>query len=456
MRKIIFSIAVLFASQANAQFTLTVNNGFGGGTYNSGDSAFVLANPTPDNFIFEGWQTNTELSDTFCVATVVRNINANCVLTPIYSTAPNWTETRDTLNGSNVYYYFPAIPANLKGLILFFHGSNGNGGSWFSKVENRTFLNYAVAKGYAVLSTESTDRITGGTQPWQWSNNATIATNPDGQNLDNILDTMNARGFINAATKIYGVGFSQGSGFTSLIAALKNYTANSLGATPGINQAIAVTLSPTYWMSSRQDENADPLRLTKCMTNYNTLVARGIDAELHIHEPFPVTPNRFWRLPTVDSSMSYDIYNRLLTGNYLDTQHFVNFNPDANTAWPSILQPTYATQVGDIEDQVIICYTEHKFHSDQMYYIIKFFDRYANNVTTGLTNHSIENINSIYPNPANTNINVICDKGFQIYNSTGSLIFETKQPTTNIFIGDLPQGLYILKTNNKVGRFIKQ
>jgi PKD repeat protein len=62
----------------------------------------------------------------------------------------------------------------------------------------------------------------------------------------------------------------------------------------------------------------------------------------------------------------------------------------------------------------------------------------------------------VYPNPANTTIHLNCNKGFQIYNCTGSLIMKSTQPTNTIFIGELPQGFYFLKTNDKVGRFIKE
>jgi para-nitrobenzyl esterase len=61
----------------------------------------------------------------------------------------------------------------------------------------------------------------------------------------------------------------------------------------------------------------------------------------------------------------------------------------------------------------------------------------------------------IYPNPTNTLIHVDCQNGFQIFSSTGQLFKESIDPTNQINISDLPTGLYILKTNNMVGRFIK-
>ena len=61
----------------------------------------------------------------------------------------------------------------------------------------------------------------------------------------------------------------------------------------------------------------------------------------------------------------------------------------------------------------------------------------------------------VYPNPANTFINVDCKKGYQIYSSTGQLVKQSRHATTQITISDLPTGLYILKTEEQVGRFVK-
>jgi len=65
------------------------------------------------------------------------------------------------------------------------------------------------------------------------------------------------------------------------------------------------------------------------------------------------------------------------------------------------------------------------------------------------------NIVTIYPNPSNTIINVECKNGFQIFSSTGQLVKQNNKITTQIDIAGLPQGLYFLKTDNQVGRFVK-
>jgi CubicO group peptidase (beta-lactamase class C family) len=82
--------------------------------------------------------------------------------------------------------------------------------------------------------------------------------------------------------------------------------------------------------------------------------------------------------------------------------------------------------------------------SDNFNYIVSSVNEYPNQGTI-----------SIFPNPSNTVINIDCKNGFQIYSSTGQLVKQSLQATTQINISDLPIGLYILKTNNQVGRFIK-
>ena len=72
-----------------------------------------------------------------------------------------------------------------------------------------------------------------------------------------------------------------------------------------------------------------------------------------------------------------------------------------------------------------------------------------NTVTSG------NRILTVYPNPANTFINVDCKKGYQIYSSIGQLVKQSSQATTQITISDLPTGVYFMKTDNQVGRFIK-
>ncbi|MBC8083699.1 MAG: hypothetical protein H7Z21_10850, partial [Hymenobacter sp.] len=357
----LFGLLLTAAFSYGQQYPLTVRGGFGGGPYAAADSVFVLANPTPTGFVFDYWQTTVVLRDTFAVPTRLAMPARPVSLTPVYRAAPTWTAGSETRsNGSNVYFYFPRPASQLKGLISFHHGANGNGASWFTKLENRAFLDYAVAQGYAVFSTESVDRLANPAAPKQWSNAGTVATNPDVQNIQAIVASFQSRGFITSSTRLFGVGFSQGSGFTSIVAGLLGFRANCLGATPGVVAAIQQTTSPTYWMASRNDTLEDPQRLQKCLSNYALLRNRGIPAQLKVHEPFPVTPNRFRRIANVDSMTSADIFARLRANGFLDARHFLNFNPRATSAWQAVMPAAYAALLDDIDDQLYVCFTEHK------------------------------------------------------------------------------------------------
>jgi len=68
---------------------------------------------------------------------------------------------------------------------------------------------------------------------------------------------------------------------------------------------------------------------------------------------------------------------------------------------------------------------------------------------------SLETETLLFPNPANTAINFDCKKGYQLFSMTGTLIKQSSKNTQIIDISELPKGMYILKSENKVARFIK-
>jgi hypothetical protein len=85
----------------------------------------------------------------------------------------------------------------------------------------------------------------------------------------------------------------------------------------------------------------------------------------------------------------------------------------------------------------------------------EIFSNDFNHIVLSMNEYTNQGAVSIFPNPANTIINIDCKKGFQIYSSTGQLVKQSSQPTTQVNISDLPTGLYIIKTDNQVGRFLK-
>ena len=75
------------------QYALTVRSGFGGGSYAAADSAFVLTNPTPADFVFDRWQTTAALRNTLAISARPVTLNlvdrAALARTPILEVLPN-------------------------------------------------------------------------------------------------------------------------------------------------------------------------------------------------------------------------------------------------------------------------------------------------------------------------------------------------------------------------------
>ncbi len=352
--------------------TVQVTSGYGSGTATVGDSVYVWSNVAPAGQVFDKWTGDVQgMKYPNEWKSKVKVPSTGLKLTATYKTSTNFTWVSETINGSQVYYY---VPANYKGVVLPFHGATGNAKGWVgASAENENFMRYAVANGYAAVITESVDRTNK-----RWSNATTVATNPDIVNIDAILANLKQRNILTNQANLFGVGMSQGSGFCSVITYLKNFKAGALYCVPGIGQVFDISTVPVIWAISRNDVTEEPTRLADSYTNYGKLAARKIRAEFYVNEPSPIYPERFTTIPGVDVASSNQIYTDLKKGGQLDANDFFKTNPRQTDAWKTVMSATIAnnkTLMGEIEDQIFVCYTEHKFHKDANARTIAFFDK---------------------------------------------------------------------------------
>ncbi len=355
------------ATTANVQVTM------GYGTVAAakvGDSVFVWSNPPAAGMVFDKWTGDVATLKYVNEWKTKMAVPAKDVkLTATYKTSTNFAWVSEIINGSQVYYY---VPAGYKGVVLPFHGLGGNAKGWVGvSVENENFMRYAVANGYAAVVTESVDRTNK-----RWSNDAT-AKNPDIVNIDAILANLKQRNILVNQTNLLGVGMSQGSGFCSLITYLKNYKAGALYCVPGISQVFDVSTVPVIWNISRNDVSEEPTRLADSYNNYKKLSARKIRSSFYINEPSPFYPERCTIIAGVDAASSKQIYNDLKKANWLDDKDFVKNNPRQSDSWKTGMSASITankTLLNDIEDQIFVCYTEHKFHKDSNARTIAFFN----------------------------------------------------------------------------------
>ena len=355
----------------NQTFTLTVNNGDGSGTFTSGDTAYIFSNPTTATQVFDKWTGDVAaLANPNEWRTTLTMPSTNINVTATYKTISPINFTNVVINGSQVYYY---VPATYRGIIIPFHGAGGNATGWVGPLgnDNFEFCRYAIANGYAVVVTESKDRVN---KLWDSSGVNSI----DITNIDAIISSLQSSGVIASGKPFYGVGMSQGSGFLSLISFVKNYKAASLYCLGGIDQVFNTSTIPTIWNMAQKDITEDPNRLTTANANFQKLQGRTIPSAYYVNQPNPLLANRLTVVPGIDSSGSIAIINAFKNVGYIDAKNFVTIDPRVSQAWYSSVQAPYNTAafVPKIEEVLYIAFTQHKFYKDSNYRTIAFFNRF--------------------------------------------------------------------------------
>jgi hypothetical protein len=62
---------------------------------------------------------------------------------------------------------------------------------------------------------------------------------------------------------------------------------------------------------------------------------------------------------------------------------------------------------------------------------------------------------SVAPNPTSDYLNIELDKGYQVFNALGGLVLQSSEKTTRIYVGALATGIYVLRTEKGVAKFVK-
>lgn len=352
-------------------FTLTVNNGDGTGAYNVKDTAYVFSNPVSSTQVFDKWVGDiSNLASPNEWRTTLKMPASNISITATYKTVSPITFTNVVINGSQVYYY---VPANYRGIVIPFHGAGGSAVGWTTTrgIDNLEFLRYAAANGYAVVITESKDRVN---KKWDSSGTSSV----DIANIDIIMSSLQKSGIIATGKPFYGVGMSQGSGFLSLISYVKNYKAAALYCLGGIDQIYDNTTVPTIWNMAKMDITEDPKRLITANANYQKLQTRKIQSQYYVNEPTPIFPNRLTIVSGIDAKGSASIVTALKNAKYINAKGFLTIDPRLSSDWYSSVPAPYnsGTYIPMIDDQMYISFSQHKFYKDSNYRTIQFFNQF--------------------------------------------------------------------------------
>jgi len=394
--------------------------------------------------------------------------NQHISVTAVIDNMPTYSITYELMQGLNnpfnVYYYFPPNPI---GIVYLFHGTGGSAKNFIYGVENRSFTNAAIARGYAVVSMDA-EEVTlnqdidgdGGrrfmTYPIDTINNV------DYRNIKKITVEFINRGWITASTPRFSIGMSAGAVFSAATSAIWNFTGVGYCA-KAQNTGFEVRLSPFAFRLSRYDDNASynyPIGLQQAMANAAELESRGICNDLYENDRQPIYPERFARAPGISLANSIAIYNELVANNQIDANGYalnsevIQNNILANqAAYPTIVN-LYNQGITNWYTQLGASNAEHSFYSD---YNAATLDFYADPCGTTLgfeTPQLSDNKIKLYPNPFNSEINISGATGSAISTLTnmfGQIIWSGNNIEQQDF-SYLTSGIYFLTVdygNNK-------
>ena len=364
--KILFVILSLSIFCYSQQTTLNVNNGSGDATIRGRQIVHIWADPNPSGMVFDHWTGDTALvQNPLEYHTKVNNLSRTINLTATYKSAPVWNPVFETINGSQMGYYFPAAPV---GVIFHFHGAGGSATGLFSNSEQRIFANEAVAENYAVVTLSSVDRVNR-----QWNPNPQIENNPDMQNVQAAINLFISRGLMTASTPVFANGISNGGAFAPRVSRALNFRATSIFIAAGSVNIMSQTTVPTIWNLMQNDTTIGADGIAQAVSNFQNLRSRNISAQYNQLAPSPVYPEKFRRIANLTAADSQTIYNSLKQNGFLDSRDFLIQNPNISN-WENFIPQTYNSYLNDIADQLKICYTEHNFFSDHDRRVLDFFN----------------------------------------------------------------------------------
>lgn len=352
--------------------TLTVNDGIQAATQLSGATREVFANVDPAGQVFDRWSGDTAvLLNASERQTGVQALTASATVTALYKTLANFTFTQATLAGSagplDYYYYFPQ-PLPTRGVVFRFHGSGGSARAGTTRVEEVKFNRDLAADGYAVVTLDSDDRVNK-----QWNNSTINTGNIDVVHVQQVIAALTALGLVNASTRYFAQGHSNGGGFAPLVGSLLGWRAAHISCASGNGLAITQQSTlPAIWTIAQNDTTIGASGNANAQTNYQSLSSRGIAAQLITFVPSAVYSSRFMQIPGLSATDSQVIYNSIRAANLLDLQDFQLSAPNQTTLTAAI-PASYAPYASEIANLLRMAYAEHEFSAAASARVRAFF-----------------------------------------------------------------------------------
>ena len=366
---------------------LTVNGGYGSGTYPGGTRVDIFAATPAAGQVFDRWTGDTSVFGNGAVTPLLAHTqitlpNSAVTLTATYKTAPTWTpvsvtafnpqpftaqgSTTPTTVSSTLSYY---IPTGAIGLVFLLHDSGGSASDWFNQPESALLLRELVAAGYGVAALNSVNRNT-----QIWNGQATLAANPDALNHVAALNKFATDGLLPATRPIFLLGLAAGADTAVRYADL---LANATPARPirgtvlycaaGIETQAVVSRIPELFILADNDSTLAITGATTARENSALLAGRGLASTVINNVAAPVHPGRFRALSLTNASFTTadatTVWNAVKNAGFIDSNYYVKAIP-TDTALAAAVPATYKSRLPDIAAQLRVAYAEQNFLAD--------------------------------------------------------------------------------------------
>lgn len=483
-----FAINILLAGFGLAQtFQVTVNGGFGSGSFQAGEVVHVFANQMQNTQIFDRWMGDVEFehnnewhgrfimpAQDVTVAASYRSISAFSI---------DLEEINFQDEPKQVFYYFPEV---VRGTIFLFHEFAGRAQDWLFRSEYNRFMVDAVADSFAVVffsahemasKTGLEPEIQGGIEEFAWDiESLTLAENVDLQFLNTVIDTLKARGTLESSPKLYAVGMGAGGMFAQLAANVLNFRALTIYGTAGIQDFNDNPEIPTQWMLCENDESeiTGAEGNQEAETAYQTYQSQEVCSRIYVHTPSPLYRERILMDPSFEPAQVNNIFQELINAEVL-------LNNRALVSGSRFLEiynenPTeYLTINGLVDfqrmflaEQIDVAYAAHQFYSDLNRQTLAFFksfcgvDTVFQTVGMALNNQVFPDL-IVYPNPTDYKINLRISKAnvvihqISILDLQGRTMKQENSPNSWSFdVSELKPGIYLVNLSTSHGMIVKR
>lgn len=377
-----------------------VVNGYGTGFYTAGQTVHVWSAVSTTQEIGLPWTGDAsiladskEWQSSFIMPSRPIRVVANKATFSMTLVAEQYTGSTST--PKRVLYCFPS---NMRGVVLFSHGTGGSS-SYIESTEGYFLALALVQRGYGVISTDCEETVAGdlngdGKLRWLFTGatpGSNLVSNIDLKNLEILFQNFQTRGLIQASIPKFALGMSAGGSFSLFLGSLSNLSAASVFpqlrfravisyCADGGASLTSASTTPSAWYMAAQEDNSEVSNI-QARANALAMSGRGIATEHIEHPPTPIYNERFSRISTISIANSTAMVNELRAAGFINTEGYLNQSGDFIQQFivsnPSRFPIIIAQSAnGGVLNQIKVMRAEHAMYGDYAQRTITFFNRF--------------------------------------------------------------------------------